>query len=85
MNRRDFITAVAASAGSVYAAMKALDLLEKPATAQDSRSGRVPFGLQPTNTNKRIIILGAGLAGMCSAYELGKVGYDCQILEARDR
>ncbi len=22
---------------------------------------------------------------MCSAYELGKVGYDCQILEARDR
>lgn len=30
MNRRDFITAVAASAGSVYAAMKALDLLETP-------------------------------------------------------
>jgi monoamine oxidase len=85
MNRRDFITAVAASAGSVYAAMKALDLLDKPATAQDSPSGRVPFQLQPTNANKRIIILGAGLAGMCSAYELGKVGYECQILEARDR
>ena len=85
MNRRDFITAVAASAGSVYAAMKALDLLDKPATAQDSPSGRVPFQLQPTNANKRVIILGAGLAGMCSAYELGKVGYDCQILEARDR
>lgn len=32
-----------------------------------------------------MIILGAGLAGLSAAYELGKLGYDCQILEARDR
>ncbi len=80
MKRRDFITAVAASAGSVYAAMQALDLLEKPAAAQKG-----PFRLQPRGKRKRIIILGAGLAGMASAYELGKVGYDCTILEARSR
>ena len=31
------------------------------------------------------LILGAGLAGMTVAYELGKVGYDCRVLEARAR
>ena len=36
MKRRDFIMTVAASAGSAYGAMKALDLLESPATAQSS-------------------------------------------------
>ena len=34
---------------------------------------------------KRVAILGAGLAGMTAAYELQKVGYDCQILEAQSR
>ena len=81
MRRRDFITAVAASAGSAYAAMKALDLLEQPATAQPKR----PFKLPRRGGGKKVVILGAGLAGMTSAYELGKVGYDCVILEARDR
>ena len=81
MKRRDFITAVAASAGSAYAAMKALDLLEQPAAAQSKR----PFRLQRQGGRKKVVILGAGLAGMTSAYELGKIGYDCIILEARDR
>lgn len=85
MKRRDFIMTVAASAGSAYAAMKALDLLEKPATAQSGSSQNGSFQLQPVGGNKRVIILGAGLAGMCSAYELSKVGYDCVILEARSR
>ena len=80
MKRRDFITTVAASAGAAYAAMQALDLVEKPAAAQ-----RPPFQLQPKGGGKSVIILGAGLAGMTSAYELGKVGYNCKILEARSR
>lgn len=33
---------------------------------------------------KRVVILGAGLAGMTAAYELGKLGYTVQVLEARD-
>ena len=33
----------------------------------------------------RIAILGAGLAGMTAAYELEKAGYDCVVLEGRDR
>jgi monoamine oxidase len=32
-----------------------------------------------------VLVLGAGLAGLTVAYELGKVGYDCRILEARAR
>ena len=80
MRRRDFITRLAASAGTTYAVMQALDLVEKPATAQKS-----PFQLQRQGGSKSIIILGAGLGGMTCAYELGKVGYQCKILEARER
>ena len=82
MKRRDFIMRVAASTGATYAAMKALDLLENPVTAQQSGG---PFRLQGNAQGKRIVILGAGLGGMCSAYELGKIGYDCTILEATAR
>ncbi|WP_245765686.1 FAD-dependent oxidoreductase [Nonomuraea jiangxiensis] len=30
-------------------------------------------------------MLGAGVAGLATAYELGKAAYDCTILEALDR
>jgi monoamine oxidase len=30
-----------------------------------------------------VVVLGAGIAGLASAYELGKAGYDCTVLEAR--
>jgi monoamine oxidase len=32
-----------------------------------------------------VVILGGGIAGLASAYELGKAGYRCTILEARSR
>ena len=32
-----------------------------------------------------VLILGAGMAGMCAAYELRKAGYQVQILEYNDR
>jgi len=79
MKRRDFIYLVGASAGSVYAAMTALDLLKQPATA------RSKFELFGNSKGQKIVILGAGIAGMAAAYELEKVGYDCTILEARER
>jgi len=34
---------------------------------------------------KHVLVLGAGLAGMAAAYELTKLGYNCTVLEARDR
>lgn len=43
------------------------------------------FKLDKDAKGKKVIILGAGLAGMAAAYELGKLGYHCTILEARNR
>ena len=37
---------------------------------------------QPTRS---IIVVGAGLAGLCAAYELMSLGYDVTVYEARDR
>lgn len=32
-----------------------------------------------------VIIIGAGLSGLCTAYALNKAGINCRVLEARDR
>jgi monoamine oxidase len=80
VKRRDFLATVAATGGSVYAAANALGLLDNPAVAQTE-----PFRLPSSGRRRRVIILGAGIAGMASAYELGKIGYDCILLEARSR
>jgi monoamine oxidase len=64
-------------AGGTYPAMLALGMLKAaPAHA---------FNLEGSGNGKRMIILGAGLAGMTCAYELSKLGYQCTILEARKR
>ncbi len=42
-----------------------------------------PPALQGSGKGKTVIILGAGLAGMTAAYELGKLGYACTLIEAR--
>src|SRR4030095_9909906 len=34
---------------------------------------------------KKILIIGAGMAGLCAGYELGQLGHDVTILEARTR
>ncbi len=57
--------------------MLALGML-KPAPAH-------AFTLEGNGNGKKVIILGGGLAGMSTAYELGKLGYNCVILEARNR
>ncbi len=80
MTRRTFLQRVGQAGGStaVYQAMGALGL-----TATGAE--RAAFALSGDGRGKRVLILGAGLAGLCAAYELGKLGYDCRILEARKR
>ncbi|HEX8021031.1 flavin monoamine oxidase family protein, partial [Mucilaginibacter sp.] len=75
ITRRDFLGKGAMLAGGAYPAMLALGLL-KPSPAH-------AFNLEGNGKGKHIVILGGGLAGMTSAYELGKLGYQCTILEAR--
>ena len=79
LTRRRFLTRVAAAGGAslVYESMAGLGLLATPA--------QVPFDLTGRVSGTRVLILGAGLAGMTVAYELGKAGYDCRLLEARAR
>jgi monoamine oxidase len=45
----------------------------------------VPKPLRPTAARKRILIIGAGLAGLAAGYELAQGGHDIIILEAQMR
>ena len=67
-------------AGAAYMAMEALGLaVPTPADAQS-------FALAPRSGRGRsVVILGAGIAGLVSAYELQRAGYRVMVLEARGR
>ena len=77
LTRREFLTRSGILAGGAYPAIMAMGLL--PAAPAH------PFRLEGEGNGKEVLILGAGLAGMAAAYELGKLGYRCTILEARER
>src|SRR3954463_4414119 len=88
VTRRRFLRAVGITggAGAMFATMGALDL------GVTADSALVPF--QPPRSADftltghgagRVAILGAGVTGLAAAYELGKAGYDCTLLEAQDR
>ncbi|WP_395945431.1 flavin monoamine oxidase family protein [Brevundimonas sp.] len=81
-SRREFLARIAAvgGTGALYTTMRMLGLVDDgvahaqtPALAPGSGAGR------------SVVILGAGLAGLSAAYELGKAGYSVKVLEARDR
>jgi monoamine oxidase len=96
MRRRDFLYRIGAlgGAGALYQSMDALGLIASPtnapaAWAAERRAWRPPaksdFGLRGSGRGRRIVILGAGIAGLVTAFELGKAGYRCIVLEARNR
>jgi monoamine oxidase len=47
--------------------------------------GLVPPGLVVKAPARKVLILGAGMAGLAAGYELSKLGHDITILEARSR
>ena len=79
MKRRDFLRLLGATGGTtmVLGAMDAWGM----ASAQ---SAEAPPSLDGRADGRRVIVLGAGLAGMTAAFELSKLGYETPILEARD-
>lgn len=66
--------------GAAYMAMETLGL------AVPTPAGAENFKLPSASGKGRsVVILGAGIAGLVCAYELGRAGYHVIVLEARDR
>ena len=80
LSRRNLIHLVGKAGGiaAAYRTMSAMGLLPVP----EAYAG--PPSLPPGN-GRRIVIIGAGIAGMVMAWELRKAGYAPMILEARMR
>jgi monoamine oxidase len=82
VSRRQLLNLVGRAGGAtaVYDAMAAMGLMPTPAAYAG------PPALEPgSGAGVRVIVLGAGIAGMTAAYELAKAGYACTVLEARGR
>ncbi|HEY8893389.1 MAG TPA: flavin monoamine oxidase family protein [Niastella sp.] len=77
LSRRNFLTQIGVLTGAAWPGMMALGMVKEAPVH--------PLQLEGHGNGKKVIILGAGLAGMASAWELSKLGYECIILEARDR
>ncbi|HEX4815509.1 MAG TPA: flavin monoamine oxidase family protein [Nonomuraea sp.] len=86
LTRRGLLVGIGAAggAGAMYAAMGALGLApsEQDRTFTPPRAGDFTLRGKAAAT---VAILGAGVAGLTAAYELGKAGYDCTLLEAREK
>src|SRR3954471_8770304 len=82
ISRRGLLAGMArlGGAGAVYETLAAWEFLTPPpamaaSLALPKESGR----------GKTVVILGAGVSGLCAAYELDRAGYDCVILEPTRR
>lgn len=77
--RRRFLERLGLIGGSslVMTAMQSLDLMAGQAGVRPVLAGRP--------AKSKVLVLGAGVSGLVTAYELNKQGYDFRILEARER
>ena len=72
ISRRDFLVSGALASAALYSGFP---LVRAASLATSKRSG----------PGKRIVVMGAGLAGLSAAYELSQAGHNITILEARAR
>jgi monoamine oxidase len=82
VTRRQFLTRIGQLGGyrASFVLMQHLGLLpDMEITHTTAKLKKVP------GNGASVVILGGGIAGLVSAYELGKLGYRCTLLEARAR
>ncbi|MEV0164967.1 monoamine oxidase [Nonomuraea fuscirosea] len=86
LTRRGLLIGIGAAggAGAMYAAMGALGLAPSEQDKDFTAPRTGDFTLRGKGSAK-VVIIGAGVAGLTAAYELGKAGYDCTLLEARQK
>lgn len=89
-SRRSFLrqVGITGGAGAMFATMGALGLAPTAQAAQREPAFHAPSKGDFTLTGKgaaKVVVVGGGIAGLAAAYELGKAGYDCTVLEARSR
>ncbi len=80
--RREFIHALGAigGVGAAYHGLSALGLIKMPAAR--ARMSALPYDV---GKGRRVIIIGAGLAGLSTAYVLARAGFKVRVLEANAR
>ncbi len=71
---------MAGGSAAVYETMVAVGLINRP----EAWTGppQIPAG---AGEGKTVLILGAGIGGLTTAYMLSRAGFRCQIYEAQDR
>jgi monoamine oxidase len=82
ITRRDFLTRVGQAGGysAAFLTMQGLGLIEAHAAISN------PLQATPgSGKGTRVVVLGGGIAGLVTAYELRALGYECTVLEARER
>lgn len=80
--RREMLSRIAA-VGGYSAAVGALGALGL--TPQAVAASFKPLQLGSSGKGKQVVVVGAGISGLVSAYELRKAGFTVTILEARER
>jgi monoamine oxidase len=80
-SRRDFLMRVgqAGGFGAAFITMQHLGLMPMPEASAEGALELAAGG------GTKVVILGGGIAGLVAAYEMGKAGYSCTVLEARKR
>jgi monoamine oxidase len=82
LTRRQFLMRVGQAGGysAAFVMMQSLGLMAIPEVEAEANKLRLVDG-----QGTKVIILGGGIAGLVAAYELGKAGWSCTLLEARER
>jgi len=82
LSRRDFLTRVGQIGGysATFSAMQTLGLIS--AKGEQWRPIEAAPGV---GKGTKVVVLGGGIGGLVTAYEMKKLGYDVTVLEARER